>query len=215
MTGLKKYDIHGKELEEVKVDIKLYDSEVNPQMAKDYVTALLANKRQWSANSKGRSEINHSTKKPHPQKGTGRARQGSLSVSQYKGGAAVHGPKPKFDQHVRINRKEKQRLIRHLIAEKMKSGDLKLLKLGSFKEPKTKTVGAFLKALNIEGKKVLFLGKVGEEQSEMLVKSARNIPGCNFIPPSSLNGYDIMNNQHMIVIDSVFDEFQTVLGGKK
>lgn len=214
MTALKKYDIHGKEVEEVELDSKLLKTEVNPQMAKDYVTALLANRRQWSANSKTRSEINHSTKKPHPQKGTGRARQGSLSVAQYKGGAAVHGPKPKFDQHIRINRKEKKAIIKHLIAEKVKGGEFKLLKLGTLKTPKTKKVGEFLKALSLEGKKILFLGKAGEKQSELFVKSARNIPGCNFLPLSNLNGYDIMRNNEMILIDSVYDEFLTVLGGK-
>lgn len=214
MTALKKYDIHGKEVEEVQLDSGLLETQVNPQMAKDYVTALLANKRQWSANSKTRSEINHSNKKPHPQKGTGRARQGSLSVSQYKGGAAVHGPKPKFDQHIRINRKEKKAIIKHLIAEKVKGGEFKLLQLGSLKAPKTKTVGEFLKALSLEGKKILFLGKAGEAQSELFVKSARNIPGCNFLPLSNLNGYDIMRNREMILIDSVYDEFLTILGGK-
>ena len=78
-------------------------------MIKDYIVALRANKRQWSANTKGRTEVNHSNKKPWRQKGTGNARQGTFAAPQFKGGGVVFGPKPKFDQHVRINRQERRR----------------------------------------------------------------------------------------------------------
>src|SRR4029079_6416271 len=96
-------------------------------MVKDYIIALRANARQWSANTKGRSEVSHSTKKPHPQKGGGRARQGSLVAPQYKGGGRVFAPKPKFEQHVRINRKERQAAIRFLISEKWKANKLHIV----------------------------------------------------------------------------------------
>lgn len=118
MATLKKYDLNGKVLGEVTIAEDLLNEPANSQMIKDYIVALRANKRQWSANTKGRSEVNHSTKKPHPQKGTGRARQGSLAAPQYKGGGRVFGPKPKFDQHVRINKKERRLAIRYLVAEK-------------------------------------------------------------------------------------------------
>ena len=96
MTKLKKYDIEGEKIEEVDLDDKLLDVQVNPKSIKDYIVAIRKNARQWSANSKGRSDINHSNKKPHAQKGTGNARQGTIKASQYRGGAAVFGPKPKF-----------------------------------------------------------------------------------------------------------------------
>ena len=99
---------------------ELIDAEANSQMIKDYIVALRANARQWSANTKTRSEVKHTTKKPHPQKGQGRARHGSLVGPQYRGGGRVFGPKPKFDQHVRVNQKERKAAIRFLLAEKLK-----------------------------------------------------------------------------------------------
>ena len=74
-------------------------------MIKDYIIALSANQRQWNASTQTRSEVNHSTKKPFAQKGTGNARQGFLGSPQFRGGGRVHAPRPKYDQHVRINRK--------------------------------------------------------------------------------------------------------------
>src|SRR3990172_11505661 len=88
-------------------------------MIKDYLVALRANERQWSANTQVRSEVNHSGQKPHPQKGTGKARQGYLGSPQYRGGGRVFGPRPKPGlERIRINKKEKRAAIRHLLAEK-------------------------------------------------------------------------------------------------
>ena len=97
MANLKKYDINGKEIGKVEIDDSLLSATANVQLVKDYIIAIRENARQWSANTKGRSDVNCTGKKPHPQKGTGRARQGSLAAPQYKGGGVVFGPKPKFD----------------------------------------------------------------------------------------------------------------------
>src|SRR5580704_12764073 len=127
-------------------------------MIKDYIVALRRNARQWSANTKGRSEVNHSTKKPHPQKGGGRARQGSLAAPQYKGGGRVFGPKQKFDQYVRSNKKERQAAIRCLIGEKIRENHLHVIDDVEMDGPKTKSVADFMKSLEL-GKRVLFLGE--------------------------------------------------------
>src|SRR5437899_3256613 len=111
-SGLvRKFNLEGQELGTVQVDLELANAVASSQLVKAYIVALRANARQWSANTKGRSEVNHSTKKPHAQKGGGRSRQGSLSAPQYKGGGRVFGPKPKFDQHIKINQKEKRQVI--------------------------------------------------------------------------------------------------------
>jgi large subunit ribosomal protein L4 len=89
VATLKKFDLKGKEIGQVNIADELANAEANGQMVKDYIIALRANARQWSANTKGRSEVNHTTKKPHPQKGGGRSRQGSLAAPQYKGGGRV------------------------------------------------------------------------------------------------------------------------------
>jgi len=115
MATLKKYNIDGEEVGKVEADKSLVDVQANTQMVKDYIIAIRANARQWSASTKGRSEVKHTTKKPHRQKGTGRARQGSLVTSQFRGGGVVFGPKPKFNQSVRVNKKEKKAAIKFLI----------------------------------------------------------------------------------------------------
>ena len=129
----------------MKVDDALVNAEANGQMVKDYIIAIRENARQWSANTKGRSEVNHSTKKPHPQKGGGRSRQGMLSAPQYKGGGRVFGPKPKFDQHVRINKKEKRSAIRFLLGEKIRNNKVHIIESTAIDAPKTKIVADFLK----------------------------------------------------------------------
>ena len=81
MATLKKYDLTGKEIGQITIEDEMLKSSANSQMIKDYIVALRENARQWSANTKTRAEVNHSGKKPHPQKGTGRARQGYLGCS--------------------------------------------------------------------------------------------------------------------------------------
>lgn len=221
MTKLKKYNLSGSAVGEVQIDKRLLDAEANGQMIKDYITALRANARQWSANTKGRSEVNHTTKKPHPQKGQGRARQGMLSAPQYKGGGRVFGPKPKFDQHVRINKKERRAAIRYLISEKIRENKLVVISDTNVKVPKTKTIVDLLSAVDVKGR-VLFLGEsnrvtieskeapvradVTSLKHENFIKSLRNIPKTEFSLASNLNGYDVVCAQHVVLTEAALHE---------
>lgn len=212
---LKKYDLEGKELEGVDVDEDLLAISVNHQLIKDYVVAVRNNGRQWSANTKGRSEIALSNSKPHPQKGTGRARQGCIKTSQYRKGAVVFGPKPKFDQHIKINRKERRAAIHYLLAQKVMDGKIRLLNLEGLETPKTKSVCKFLNSAGLEEKKVLFLCDDGKETESKRVNfylSMRNIPGARFMPISSISGYDLMRTQEVVVIDSAQKQLMQAMG---
>ena len=222
MATLKKYNFAGQEVGHIKLDDRLVKAEANGQMVKDYITALRANARQWSANTKGRSEVNHSTKKPHPQKGSGRARQGRLSSPQYKGGGRVHGPKPKFDQHVRINKKEKLAVIRFLLAEKIRLSKLHIIDSIELDAPKTKTVVQFLEACKLNGR-VLFLGEgdfleIKHEEAPVtrmsmpcdkhanFSKSLRNIPKTEFALASNISGYDVILAQNIVLTEKALNE---------
>ncbi len=221
MAELKKFDLSGKEKGSVKLDDSFADFEANGQMIKDYIVALRRNARQWSASTRGRSEINHSTQKPHKQKGTGKARQGSLSAPQYKGGGIVFGPKPKFDQHVRINKKERRAAIRHLLAEIAREGRMLVLEDSPMESPKTKVVASFLKNTGTEGR-TLFLGEgataspEGEEksvsvrstQNHNLVKSILNIPKVAYSTASNVSGYDVAIAKNVIVTPAALEELQ-------
>src|SRR3989344_3609613 len=114
MALLKKYDLTGKEIGIVEVDDAHLEVKAHSQSIKDYLVAIRKNARQWSAHTKTRAEIQRTGRKPHPQKGGGRSRQGDLAAPQYKGGGIVFGPRKKFDQHIKINQKERRAAIRSL-----------------------------------------------------------------------------------------------------
>lgn len=221
MATLKKYNLAGKVIGQVQIDEQLINVEANSQMIKDYIVALRNNARQWSANTKTRGEVKHTTKKPHPQKGQGRARQGSLVAPQYRGGGRVFGPKPKFDQHVRINRKERKAAIRYLLAEKLKENKIWLIDDTKMDEPKTKTVVSFLGELNIGGR-ILFLGEgtytevetegkvqrvsVSSDKHNNFMKSVRNLPLSSFMLASNVSGYDVLIAREIIMTESALNE---------
>jgi large subunit ribosomal protein L4 len=220
---MKKYNLEGKETGSVKAEKykSLQDKKAHSQMIKDYIVAIRANARQWSANTKGRSEVAHTTKKPHKQKGTGRARQGSLVSPQFRGGGIVFGPKPKFDQHVKINKKEKKAVIHAMLAEKIANDSLIIVEDFDLEEPKTKKVGEFLKKAGIS-KRVLFLGEGNYAEVETegkkakvnvkcdkhvnFTKSLRNIPKTSFALAKNINGYDLMLADKIVLTEAALDE---------
>lgn len=211
MATLKKYDLLGKEIGKVTIEDELLLPSANSQMVKDYIVAIRNNARQWSACTKTRAQVNHSNKKPHPQKGTGRARQGTLATPQYKGGGRAWGPKPKFDQHVRINRKERRAAIASMIADKIRSEQVHVLDFSSFDAPKTKKVAEFLKKADMGKKRILFLGeKSGGNES--FVKSMRNIPKAKYLLAPNLNGYDIALCNALVVLGSAVEDLKAMLG---
>lgn len=224
---LRKFNIEGKEVGSAQVEDALCNTEISGQLVKDYIIALRANARQWSANTKGRSEVSHSTKKPHPQKGGGRSRQGSLAAPQYKGGGRVFAPKPKFDQHVRINQKEKRAAILSLFAEKIQNDRMVVLDSAEMQVPKTKVCSNFMK-LATKGARVLFLlensfeeiEKDGEKvtvscsssKHENFKKSLKNIPKTKFSNVIDVNGYDVICAQDVVITQEALKQLHTWLG---
>lgn len=231
MSKLKKFNLTGKQLGDVSIDKSLGNAEANSQMIKDYIIAIRANARQWSANTKGRSEVVHTTKKPHRQKGTGRARQGSLVAPQFRGGGIVFGPKPKFDQHLRINQKERKAAIRCLLAEKINENRVVILDSLDVETPKTKLIINFLKESGIKGRKVLFLGEgkyeevsvegkttivsVKSDAHKNFAKSIRNLPKTHFALAKNISGYDVIYADDLVMTESALNEIQEWLCGAK
>jgi large subunit ribosomal protein L4 len=216
MATLKKYDLQGKEVGVVQIDDSLLEGAAHPQSIKDYIVALRNNARQWSASTKVRKEINRTGRKPHPQKGQGRSRQGDLAAPQYKGGGIVFGPKPKFDIHVRINKKERRAAVRTLIAEKIKNGLVHVLQKGEINQPKTKMMAEFFGHIPAAEKRVLVLCDSNKEEMGNphlnLIKSMRNIPKKEYAWLSQVNGYELVRSHTLVVLDSALDEFLSILG---
>jgi len=218
---LKKYNLDGQEIGQVQVDDLFAEAEANSQMIKDYIIAIRENARQWSASTKTRGEVNHTTKKPHPQKGGGRARQGRLSSPQYKGGGRVFGPRPKFDQHVRINKKERKAAIRFLVGEKIRNNKVRIIETTELEAPRTKTIVNFLKICEVQGR-VLFLGEgnyveitAGEQKKlvsvecnkhDNFIKSMHNIPKVEFSLAKNINGYHLLIANELVMTEPAFQE---------
>ena len=215
MATLKKYDLAGKDQGEVKIDDSLLISEVSAQLIKDYLVAIRANKRQWSASTQTRSEVSHSKKKPFAQKGTGNARQGFLGSPQFRGGGRVHAPRPKFDQHTRINKKERRLAISSLLSETIREAHAHVLDYQALDTPQTKTLAQFLNALNLTGKRVLFLAEKGDVDYITLSKSLHNIPKVQFTHLPNVNGYDLALCQEIVILNSALDRLKETLGGSK
>ena len=225
-TMLKKFNLEGKELGKVSTSDAIANATASSQLIKDYIVALRANARQWSANTKGRSEVNHSTKKPHPQKGGGRSRQGSLAAPHYKGGGRVFGPKPKFDQHVSINARSKRQVIRALIGEKIRQGKLVVLDSLEMKAPKTSSVASFFEKTTT-GKRVLFLAEGAFEEVKLqdkkekvsvksqkhvnMLRSVRNIPGAQFSMVQNVSGYDVALANDIVITEPALKELEVWL----
>jgi large subunit ribosomal protein L4 len=215
VATLKKYDLTGKEVGTLQIEDAHLKAVAHPQSVKDYIVALRKNARQWSASTKTRAEINRPGRKPHPQKGQGRSRQGDLAAPHYKGGGIVFGPKPKFDMHVRINKKEKRAAIRSLIVEKIQENRVHVLCKGDLKEPKTKTMAGFLDHLNVGARRVLVLAESKKEMGsphENLAKSLRNLPKKEYSSIPQINGYSLMLAQDLVILESALDEFLAILG---
>lgn len=218
MAQLKKYNLTGEGMGEVSVEDGLLDISANAQMIKDYLVATRANARQWSASTQTRAEVNHSTRKPFAQKGTGNARQGFLGAAQFRGGGRVHTPRPKFDQHIKINKKERRLTIRHLLGEKIKEEHAHVLEYAPLKTPQTKALAQFLSALQISGKRVLFVAERSEnsnEQYKTLSRSLRNIPKVDFIYLPDISGEDLALCHELIILESAMGDLKETLGGKK
>lgn len=215
MAILKKYNLEGSEVGKEEIADNLLKASVNSQLIKDYLVAIRNNARQWSAKTKSRAEVNHSGKKPHPQKGTGRARQGYLGAPQYKGGGRVHAPKPKFDQHVKINQKEKRCAIRQLIIEKIQKNRVHILETPHIRTPKTQKIAQFLKTRELAGKRVLFLAEMPEKNETAraaLLKSLRNIPKTRLMLLPNASGYDIAVNHELVFLEPTVAALKLLLG---
>lgn len=222
MVTLRKFNLDGEELGQFDCSQDLFVANANSQMVKDYVVAIRRNMRQWSASTLDRSMVNHSTQKPHKQKGTGRARQGRLSSPQYKGGGVVFGPMPKFNQHVRINKRERRAATRYVLGQYVQDEKLFVLQDPIMSAPKTKLVDQFIRKLQLQGR-VLFVVEnfydevelggvklrrdVRRDKYDSFKKSQSNIPQTAVCTLSDLNAYQLLKAEVVILTESAAQQF--------
>ncbi len=215
------YTLDAERVGDIALPEGFFSQKAHPQMIKNYAVAVQRNLRQWSASTKGRSEVNHSKQKPHAQKGTGRARQGFLGAPQFKGGGVVFGPKPKFDQHVRINRKERRAAIEYLLGAKQREKHLIALRVDQFSEPKTSRISHFLKHLKWTHRTLFVLPSKDQALARTsnqtppqcdwgaLSKSTRNIQKANTAHLVNLNVVDLLAARYVVIVEPALRELMT------
>ena len=193
------YNVDGKKLKSIDLKEEVFGIKPNEAIVHSVLVNYLANQRQGTQSTKTRSEVRGGGKKPWRQKGTGRARQGSIRAPQWiKGGIAL-GPKPRSYKY-RVNRKEKQLAIRSLLSSKVLDNALTIVDKFDFKEIKTKQVVSALNNLKVEGKTLIMI----PEKDEMLQRSARNIENVRTISVSTINVFDLLKYKNLVLtVDTV------------
>lgn len=207
MPELSVYNNSGNEVEKVSLNKKIFEEQVNEHVVHEAVTAQLAAKRQGNASTKGRSEVRGGGRKPWRQKGTGRARHGSIRSPLWVGGGITFGPKPRSYKK-KINKKTKKLAIRSVLTAKADAGELLIIDDLSFNRPKTKDATELLNNLNLSDKKVLF---VLPEKDKNAYLSIRNIANAKTMVLEGINVYDLLNNDMVVIPQSALVKLEEVL----
>ena len=181
------YDIKGKKVSDIELADSVFGIEPNENIVHAVLVNYLANQRQGTQSTKTRAEVRGGGKKPWRQKGTGRARQGSIRAPQWiKGGIAL-GPKPRSYKYT-VNKKEKRLAIKSVLSSKVIEKELTVVDKLELKEIKTKSMVKALTALKVEGKTLIIV----PEKNTNVVMSARNIEGVKTITANNINVFDLL-----------------------
>ncbi len=187
-------DKNGKKLSTVELSDAVFGIKPNEKVMHMAVVNFLANQRQGTQSTKTRSEVRGGGRKPWRQKGTGRARQGSIRSPQWVHGGVALGPKPR-DYSYTLNKKVKRLAIISALSDKALNGNLVLVDNLSMDDYKTKAVIEMLKAIGVEGKSLLATTALETK----LVKSANNVPGVKTCVAETVNTYDILNAKKLVM----------------
>lgn len=198
------FNKEGNKVADMELNDSVFAAEVNEYALHQVVVALLANKRQGTQSTKTRSEVRGGGAKPWRQKGTGRARQGSIRSPQWIKGGIVFAPKPR-DYRMAVPKSMRKVAMKSALTTKVQDEQMIVLDELNFDAPKTKSVVAMLNALN--AKKALI---VTAESNEAVYKSARNIEGVNVIPANNINVYDLLKYEKLIITKDAVSKIEEV-----
>ena len=194
MPKVKVYNLRREESGEIELADEVFGAEVNEALLYDIVKAQLASRRAGTAKTKGRAEVRGSSRKLYKQKGTGRARHGSIRAQQYVGGGKAHGPIPRSYAY-RPTRKMRLGALKSALSLKLAEGQLTIVDSFQLQEIKTKGLVTVLSALNVSTSGLL----VDLDGNENLRVSARNLPNHQFLPPEGVNVYDLLRHEHLVL----------------
>ena len=201
----KVYDMSGKVVGEIELSEAVFGVEVNQSVVHDVVKNHLANRRQGTQSALTRAEVSGGGRKPWRQKGTGRARQGSTRAPQWTHGGVVFAPKMR-DYSYTLNKKSRRLALKSVLSAKAAEASIIVIDEIKMDAPKTKEFAAFLSAVGAEGKALVITAAADAN----VVKSGRNIPGCNITFANLINVYDIVNANKLVVDKAALAKIEEV-----
>jgi large subunit ribosomal protein L4 len=193
----------GKKVSDRELPAELFEAPVNVPLMHQVVVAGLAALRAGTHSTKTRAEVSGGGRKPWRQKGTGRARHGSIRSPIWTGGGVAHGPKPRSHE-MRVNKKMKRAALRGALTDSLQSGKVAVVDRLGFDEPKTKDAIEVLRALELQGKILLVL----DEPSSAVERSFRNLPYVKVTFARSLSVYDLLSADRVLFTDAALDALE-------
>ena len=204
MAKVSVYNMEGKAVGEIELKDEIFGVEVNEHLVHLAVLQQLANNRQGTQKAKTRGEVRGGGKKPWRQKGTGHARQGSIRAPQWKGGGVVFAPTPR-DYSFKLNKKEKRAALKSALTSRVNDGKFFVINDLSLDEIKTKKFQAALDALKLEKALVVL-----DELDQNVILSARNIPDVKTAQVNTINVYDILKYDSLMISESAVHAIEEV-----
>ena len=197
----------GEKLKDINLNDNIWNIEPNDAVLHNAIVLSLASLRQGTAKTKTRSEVSGGGRKPWRQKGTGRARQGSIRATQWRGGGIVFGPTPR-DYKKKMNKKESRLALLSALSYKLKGSELIAVDSLTLETPKTKDFIDMLNNLKLNGKKVLL---VTSELEDNLLLASRNLQDILVLANDEINTLDIVNADYMVVTEDAISKIEEVL----
>ena len=205
MPNIAVVDMEGKKVGTVDLSDSIFAIEPNAAVMHQVVLSYLAAQRQGTQSALTRSEVSGGGRKPWRQKGTGRARQGSTRAPQWTHGGVVFAPKPR-DYRFTVNKKERRLAMKSALSVKAAENDIIVVDAITTGEYKTKKIAAMLKAIEVDKKALIVLPEV----DSMVIKSANNIPGVKTAQVNTINVYDILNADKLIIAKDAVSKIEEV-----
>ena len=205
MPSLSVVDMEGKKVGTIDLSDSIFGIEPNAAVMHEMVVNYLAAQRQGTQSTLTRSEVSGGGKKPWRQKGTGRARQGSTRAPQWTHGGVVFAPKPR-DYRFSVNKKVRRLAMKSAFSSKAKENEIIVVDSITMDEYKTKTIVAMLNAIGADKKALIVLPAVDSK----VIKSANNIPGVKTAQVNTLNVYDILNADKLVIVKDAVSKIEEV-----
>ena len=205
MSQISVFDMTGKKVADTELNDAIFGIEPNKAIMHAMVVNYLANQRQGTQSTLTRTEVSGGGKKPWRQKGTGRARQGSTRSPQWTHGGVALGPKPR-SYRVDLNKKVKRLAMKSALSSKLAENELVILDAITATEYKTKIMVSMLSAIGATGKTLVVLA----EKNDFVCKSFANIPGVKTAYTNTLNVYDILNCNKLVVVKAAAEKIMEV-----